>query len=227
MVSKKAWSIAGAVALLLAAPAQADDKAAPAPQLVDRVIVRWTTTDKGGQKPQIIFARELALETRLEAMSGGEAPDAPLTERYIRAALNRHIAESLLSMLPIDPVPTPEVIAQRATAAADVLQNRVGGPEKLAKALAIEGFSDEELAAILQRSARASLYLDRMVAPQVAPTKQELVELQASGTTPYTKEPFDKVEEKLRRWAISQRINDALDTFFQRTRSKVVITWAK
>jgi hypothetical protein len=209
--------------------ALADEKAPEAKaELVDRVVVRWWSTDRGlTNKPQVIFARELAFEARLEAMSNGEAPDAPLTERYIRAALNRHVAEGLLALLPIDPPPSPEDIATRATAAADVLEGRVGGQEKIAKALGLEGLSDEELAAILRRSARASIYLDRMVAPQIEPTRQELVELQASGTTPYTKEPFDKVEEKLKRWLVAARLNDTLDTFFQRSRSKVVVTWAK
>ena len=204
-----------------------DAKKEASPSLVDRVVVRWWSTDRGlVSKPQIIFARELALEARLEAMAGGEAPDSVLTDRYIRAALNRHIAESVLSLLPVDPPPTPEVIAERAGVAGQILESRVGGSERLAKACAIEGFSEDELAGLLRRSARASLYLDRMVAPEVEPTKQELLELQASGTTPYTKDPFDKVEEKLRRWAIARRLNDALDTFFQRSRSKLVVTWA-
>jgi hypothetical protein len=219
-------------AIVLVSPSlRADEKTTtegPKAQLVDRVVVRWSSTERGlVNKPQVIFARELAFEARLEAMAGGEAPEAPLTERYIRAALNRHIAEGLLAMLPIDPAPKPEDIATRATAASDVLEGRVGGAAKIAKALEIEGLSEEELAAILRRSARASIYLDRMVAPQIEPTRQELLELQASGSTPYTKEPFDKVEDKLKRWLVAQRLNDALDTFFQKSRSKVVVTWAK
>jgi hypothetical protein len=231
VVSKRALASLAAIALTLGAQTASADEKAPneaRAELVDRVVVRWSSTDRGlTNKPQIIFARELAFEARLEAMSGGEAPDAPLSERYIRAALNRHIAESLLSLLPIDPPPSPEEIATRASSAADVLEARVGGQAKLARALEIEGLSADELAAIERRSARASIYLDRMVAVQLEPTRQELVELHASGTTPYSKEPFDKVEDKLRRWAVSQRLNDALDSFFQRSRSKVVVTWAK
>jgi hypothetical protein len=198
------------------------------PVLVDRIVVRWSTTDRGvTNKPQIIFARELAFEARLEAMAGGEPPDAAITERYLRAALNRHISESLLSLLPVDPEPSVEEIAKRADAASSVLEARVGGIEKIAKALDIEGLSVDELAAIHRRSARASFYLDRMIAPQIEPTRQELVDLQASGTTPYTKDPFDKVEEKLRRWLLAQRLNDTLDSFFQKSRSKIVVTWAE
>lgn len=204
----------------------ADD--AKKPVLVDRIAVRWSTTDRGvTNKPQVIFARELAFEARLEAMAGGEAPDAPLTERFIRSALNRHISEALLALLPLDSEPTAEEIAKRADSASTVLEARVGGIEKIAKALEIEGLSPDELAAIHRRSARASLYLDRMIAPQLEPTRQELVDLQASGTTPYTKEAFDKVEEKLRRWLLAQRLNDTLDSFFQKSRSKLVVTWAE
>ncbi len=230
MVMRRALLRAGALAGLGLAfgidfGADADE---PPPVLVDRGVGRWWSTDRGlVPKPQIVFARELAFEARLEAMASGDAPDAPLTDRYIRAALNRHIAESVLSLLPVDPAPTPEVIAERAGVAGQILESRVGGAERLGKALAIEGISEDELAALFRRSARASLYLDRMVAPEVEPTRDELVELQASGTTPYTKEPFTKVEDKLRRWAIARRLNDALDTFFQRSRSKLIVTWAR
>lgn len=220
-----ALGVALVVAVGAAPPASAKDEKAV---LVDRIVVRWSTTDRGvTNKPQVIFARELAFEARLEAMAGGEPPDAPITERYIRAALNRHISEALLSLLPVDTEPTAEDIARRADAAASVLEARVGGLEKIAKALELEGLSVDELAAIHRRSARASLYLDRMIAPQIEPTRQELVDLQASGTTPYTKEPFDKVEEKLRRWLLAQRLNDTLDAFFQKSRSKIVVTWAQ
>ncbi len=196
--------------------------------LVDRVIARWQSNERGlGSQPHVIFARELAFEARLEAMALGEAPDAPITERHVRAALNRHIAESLLALLPIDPMPTPDVIGARATAAASVLEARVGGADKVAAAAKKEGISADEVAALLRRSARASLYLDRMVAPQLEPTRAELLELHASGTTPYSKEPFDKVEGELRRWELAQRLNDALDTFYQRTRSRIAVSWAK
>jgi hypothetical protein len=215
-------------ALALSPVALADDAAPPPARLVDRIVVRWWSTDRDlTNRPQVIFERELAFEARLEAMAGGESPDAPLTERDIRAALNRHVAESLLAMLPIDPAPSPEEIAERASAASDVLEGRVGGAAKVERALEIEGLSDDELAAIMRRSARASFYLDRMIAPQVQPTRQELLDLQASGKTPYTKEPFDKVADKLARWLVAERLADTLDTFFQRSRSKLVVTWAK
>ena len=196
--------------------------------LVDRVVARWTSSEHGlDQNPHAIYGRELAFEARLEAMTAGEAPDAPITERYVRAALNRHIAESLLAFLPIDPAPTPEVIGERATAAARVLEARVGGSDKIAIAARHEGISSSEIDAMHRRSARASLYLDRMVLPELEPTKIELVELYGSGTTPYSKEPFENVESDLKRWAMAKRLNDALDTFYQRSRSRVTLTFAK
>jgi hypothetical protein len=108
-----------------------------------------------------------------------------------------------------------------------VLEARVGGADKVAAAARKEGVSSDEIAALLRRSARASLYLDRMVAPQLEPTRAELIELHATGTTPYSKEPFEKVESEIRRWALAQRLNDALDAFYQRTRSRIVVSWAK
>lgn len=219
-------TVAGALSSL-SGRALADGEA-PRPVLVDRVVARWTSSEHGlDQQPHAIFARELAFEARLEAMAAGEPVESPVTERYVRAALNRHIAESLLALLPIDPAPSPQVIGERAAAAARVLEARVGGGDKVAIAARKEGVSSAEIDAIHRRSARASLYLDRMILPELAPTKTELLELLASGTTPYTKEPFEKVEDDLRRWATAKRLNDALDTFYQRSRSRVTLSFAK
>lgn len=201
--------------------------ASAAPSLVDRVIGRWRVVEGGKPgKARPIFARELALEARLEAMAAGEAPTAPITEPQVRAALARHVTEALLAELPLDPAPTPAQVGEQATRARRFLLTRVGGEERLRAALDIERISTDELDALLRRTARASLYLDRMVAPQVDPTDLELRQLHASGQTPFSKQPFAEVSGELRRWVVAQRLSEALDAFYQRARSRVVITWA-
>ena len=224
--------VALALALFLSpAVAWAQDAAPSAsqkPSLVDRVIGRWRLASGGKQgKSRPIFARELAFEARLEALAAGESPSAPLTEPQIRAALARHVTESLLAELPMDPTPSPSKVGEQASRARRFLIARVGGEDRLRSALEIERFSTDELDALLRRTARASLYLDRMVAPQVDPTDVELREMHASGQTPFTKQRFADIAPELRRWVVAQRLAEALETFYQRARARVVITWAK
>lgn len=219
---------AGVLAILLfLLPAVASAQEAK-PSLVDRVIGRWRVA-LGGKpgKSRPIFARELAFEARLEALAAGESPSSPLTEPQIRAALARHVTESLLAELPLDPTPSPGKVGEQASRARRFLIARVGGEERLRAALEVERFSTDELDALLRRTARASLYLDRMVAPQVDPTDIELREMHASGQTPFSKQRFADVAPELRRWVVAQRLAEALETFYQRARARVVITWAK
>lgn len=202
-------------------------RAEAAPTLVDRIIGRWRVVEGGKSgKARPIFARELAFEARLEAMAGGEAPTAPITEPQVRAALARHVTEALLAELPLDPAPSPAQVGEQASRARRFLVSRVGGEERLRVALEAERLSTDELDALLRRTARASLYLDRMVAPQVDPTDLELRQLHAAGQTPFSKQPFPEVSSELRRWVVAQRLAEALDAFYQRARSRVVITWA-
>jgi hypothetical protein len=198
------------------------------PLIVDRVIARWRTVDQDGASVgHLVFARELAFEARLEAMALGETPDVKLTDRHIRAALTRHVTESLLEELPLDPPATPSEIGERAEKARAALEARVGSASRLDAARLRERLDIDEVDAILRRTARASLYLDRMVAPVLVPSDLELRELHAAGKTPYSDRRFVDVVDKLRRLTLSQRMAAALEDFWQRARSRIVITWAK
>ena len=195
--------------------------------LIDRVIGRWRVVEGGKPgKSRPIFARELAFEARLEAMASGEGPVGAITEPQVRAALARHVTESLLAELPLDPAPSPTKVGEQASRARRFLLARVGGEDRLKAAMDAERFSTDELDALLRRTARASLYLDRMVATQVDPTELELRQLHGSGQTPFSKQPFANVAGDLRRWVVAQRLAEALEAFYQRARSRVVITWA-
>jgi hypothetical protein len=173
-----------------------------------------------------VLERPLAFEARLEALAARATPDAAPDERHVRSALDRNIAETLLAQLPIRPSPTPTEVARRAEAARLLLEDRVGGKERLAAAARAEGITSEEVDALLRRTARASLYLDRMVAPMFDPSEAELREVHASGRTPYSERPYGEVAELVRRWLVARRVEDALDTFYQRARSRIVVTVA-
>lgn len=191
---------------------------------VDRIVVRWYAPETGGiAKPQFVLARELAFEARLEALADPDPDGASYRDRHVRAALDRHIAEVLLASLPVRPEPTPDEIATRAQGAWAMQEQRVGGREALLAAAIAEGIDLEELNAMLRRQAKASLYLDRMIAPMLEPNEPELLALHRTGATPFSGKPFDEVKEKLKRWYVGARLSQALDAYFQNARQRVTI----
>lgn len=223
----------GARSLASASPSAAPS-IVPDATLIDRVVVRWFAPETGGVgKPQIVFARELSFEARLEAFADPDPDGATYRDRHVRAALDRHVAETLLANLAIVPEPTNLEIAQRAEDARRVLEQRVGGGnadaghDRLLDAASAEGISSDELDFLLRRQAKASLYLDRMVAPMLEPTELELLALHRSGQTPFSGRPFEDVKAQMKRWYISVRLASALETYFQNARSRVTIVTVK
>ena len=219
---------AGLLAALLftGAAARADENAGspaiPVATLLDRVVVRWSAPETGGaMKPQFIFERELAFESRLEAMSDPDPDPGTYPDRHVRAALDRHIAESLLASLPVTPAPAPREIAARAEAARAILEQRVHGRDRLIAAAAAEGISSDELDTLLRREAKASIYLDRMIAPMLEPSPVELRALHRAGVTPFKDEDFEKAQPALVRWYVGQKLSTALETFYLNARSRV------
>ncbi len=222
------WLLLAAIAVgstVGSASARAE-KAPPRVVLLDRVAVRWHAPETGGvEKPHFIFERELAFEARIAALADPDLETAPYTDRHIRAALERRIAETLLSNLPVLPAPTAGDIASRAESARAVLEQRVRGRDKLIAAAKAEGIGSDEIDAMLRRQARASLYLDRMVAPMLQPSEPELRALLATpGATPFSGQPYDKVALDLGRWVMAQRLGEAIATYYQTARSRVVVT---
>ncbi|WP_437545897.1 MULTISPECIES: hypothetical protein [unclassified Sorangium] len=201
----------------------APSAAAPVP--LDRVVVRWHAPETGGvRRPQFIFERELAFEARLEALADPDAEPGLYRDRHVRAALDRHIAETLLASLPISPAPTSAEVAQRAEAARIALEQRARGRARLLAAAAAEGMSSDELDALLRRQARASLYLDRMVAPMLEPTDFELKIVLRSGATPFKDQRYEEVAPALKRWYVGQRLAQALDAYYQNARARVSLS---
>jgi hypothetical protein len=87
----------------------------------------------------------------------------------------------------------------------------------------MEGISARELVGLFQRQARASLYLDRMVAPMLAPSDAELRMLYRNERTPYRDAPFETILPALRRWYVAARLQEALASFYQNARARLEI----
>src|SRR6266542_2344544 len=168
------------VLVAVAAMASAD-VALGAPVTIDRAVVRFDAPETGGiARPQFIFERELAFEARLEALGDpdfGQSGGGYL-DRHVRAALERHVAEELLS--------------------------------QLADAAKGEGLDESEVDRLVRREARASLYLDRMVAPMLEPSEAELREVHRSTANPFRGQKFDDVTAALRKWYVGERLEAAL-----------------
>jgi hypothetical protein len=192
----------------------------------DRAIVRFFARETGGvDAPRFIFERELAFEARLEALSQGETRegDPPYRPRDISAALERHIAETVLESLNIDPKPSEAEIGARVDQARLALIERVGGVVPLSTAARAEGMDDIEIARLLRRQALASLYLDRMVAPMLDPTDAELRTVQRTQRTPFSGQSFATIEAPLRRWYVQGRLAAAVSAYYDGLRTRLTV----
>lgn len=228
MTLRAVIAAAFASALSLSSPAARAELPKGAPVLLDRVLVRWHAPETGGPaKPQFIFERELSFEARLESLASPDPEPGAYHDRHVRAALERHIAEVLLSSLPILPAPEAKLIAARAQVAREILEQRVHGRDRLQEAARAEGIGDAELHALFERQARASLYLDKMIAPMLEPSEIELRDLFRTGSTPFKDMPFEQAMKPLARWYVGQRLMQALDTYFQNARARVVMSVAR
>jgi len=198
------------------------------PVIVDRAVVRFEAPETGGTRhPRFVFERELSFEARLEALADPDRAalaDAPYRDRHVTAALDRHIAETILGTLRIEPEPTASELERQSQLARRMLSDRAGGAAALDAAREAEGLSEREFGRILQQKARASLYLDRMVTPMLEPSEAELRSLHKSTNTPFRNAPFDTIRPALLRWYVSRRLNAALASFFENARSRIDVT---
>src|SRR5262245_1107551 len=191
---------------------------------VDRAVVKFTAPELGGPRaPRFVFARVLAFEARVEALADPDRQGVAYRERHVSAALERHVAETLLASLRIDPEPSTTALRAQADAAGRRMEERAGGRDALLEAAQAEGISERELVGIFLRQARASLYLDRMVAPMLAPSDAELRALYRNERTPYRDAPFETILPALRRWYVATRLQEALAAFYQNARARLEI----
>lgn len=214
---------AATCALVLSLASVADAE----PVTLERAVVRFHAPETGGvERPRFVYERRLAFEARIEALADRDHSGqvAPYRERHVSAALERHIAEVLLASLRIEPEPSEATLARQMELARKLLADRVGGADALLSAQRAEGISNAELSRLLRRQARASLYLDRMVAPMLRPSDAELEAIQRSAPAALQNEPFERVRPLLLRWYVGRRLSAAMASFFQEARSRLTIT---
>jgi hypothetical protein len=200
--------------------------ASGAPVILDRTVVRFDAPETGGTShPQFVFERELAFEARIEALTDSDRTErhGAYLDRHVRSALERHISEELLAHLPMDPEPEREEVARRVVATRAILEQRVGGASELHNAASAEGLTLAEVERLVMREARASLYLDRMVAPMLEPSEAELREVHRAMSNPFRGQRFDDIAQSLRQWYVGQRLEAALGAFYQNARARVHI----
>lgn len=191
---------------------------------VDRAVVRFHAPETGGvNAPHFVFERELAFEARLVALADPAHPPGgePFRNHHLQAALERHIAETLLTSLPINPEPTAQELQEQQELARLLLQDQVGGEAQLIEAARAEGMGSLDLRRMLRRRARASLYLDRMVAPMLVPSLLTLRRIHAEGKTPFSDREFSVIEAPLRRYTIARNLNAAFAAFYQNARARL------
>jgi hypothetical protein len=193
--------------------------------VVDRAVMRFWAPETGGvSSPHFVYERLLSFEARLEALSDLDRRDASVSfrDRHVTNALERHIAETLLSGLHIDPEPKEAEIVRQMQAARARLLERIGGEAVLQEAARAEGIGARDVLGLLRRQALASLYLDRMVAPMLEPSDAELRTLHRTRNTPFRDLPFERIEPGLRRWYVAERLGAALLSFYQNARGRLV-----
>ncbi|MBX3227780.1 MAG: hypothetical protein KIT84_15595 [Labilithrix sp.] len=203
--------------LALAAPAGAESTRG------DRVAVRFVTPETGGAaRPRFITERELAFFTRIEALveqAPLEASDYP--ERYVRAALDRFVARTMLANLMIQRGVEPPDLGRLALEGRSELEQRIGGPNVLLDVMKREGIEEDELLAFLRDQARAAFYVDRTITPILAVSEDALREAHRAMLHPFRGKPFDKVRADLRRWLVVERLRAAETEFLQSARARV------
>jgi hypothetical protein len=210
-----------AFALVLVAAAARGETGAPH-ATVDRVAVRYYAPETGGSvRPRFVSERMLAFEARLDALAERAPESAVREDRFVRGALDRHVAEDVLSALAVQSgtalVDLPALAEEERTG----LIERIGGSDALRSAMAAEGIDDVEVDALLRRRVRAAWYIDRALTPLLRPTDEQLREVFRTSAHPFKNQPFDAVRPELARWFVEERLRAAETTFLQVARARI------
>ena len=211
------------LALTLAlAPGAARGQTGAPRATVDRVAVRYYAPETGGSvRPRFVSERMLAFEARLDALAE-QAPESAVREdRFVRGALDRHVAEDILSALAVQSGTTLTDLSALADEERAGLVERIGGSDALRTAMAAEGIDDVEVDALLRRRVRAAWYIDRALTPLLRPTDEQLREVFRTSAHPFKNQPFDAVRPQLARWFVEERLRAAETTFLQVARARI------
>lgn len=211
-------------AFALAGPASAQGPENE-PRVADRIAVRFIAPETGGAaRPRFFTERELGFFTRVEAM----VEQSPLAEneypeRYVRSAVDRLVARTMLSSLQVQRGIEPPDLQKAAVEGRAELEARVGGEKALADLMKREGLEEVELLAFLRDQARAAYYVDRTITPILVVSEDALREAYRATLHPFRNQKFDEARVKLRRWLVVERLRAAETEFLQSARTRVRI----
>jgi polysaccharide pyruvyl transferase WcaK-like protein len=190
----------------------------------DAVAVRFFAPDTGGvAHPRFITHRQLSFEAKLLALE--EDPAGVLQTRHVRAAIESHVADEMLASLPVERAPSAGTLVATVDAMRAGVEQRAGGHAVVEHALAADGIDATEFAALLQRQARAALYLDRALTPILTYTEDQLRETYRTTSHPFRARRFEECRDDLARWLLIERFRSAEQTYLQTARSRVTITY--
>lgn len=195
--------------------------------IVDRVVARFGDPESiGADSTRFVMMRELVVEAWLVAFerSPGARP-ASFDDKQLRVALERHVIEQVLSDRLAESAATKEALARGEKEARAALAITLG-ESRLTEALSVAGggvaaAAEPELAAILQRRARAELYLEIAVAQPVPLTEGDLRAAQAKAPPSLAKKPFEDAVPDLRIYLRSQRLREASQAYYQAVRGRL------
>lgn len=200
---------------------------AKSPAIIDRVAVRYFTPETGGAaQPKMITERELAFFSRVESRAEGlDIAKGDYPPRFVRAAMDRLIAEDMLASLQVRRGVEPPELPRLAEEARAELELRVGGASRLAALLEEESFDDAELRVALMRRVRAAYYVDRAIAPILKPSEEELRSAFRTSLHPLRTFRFEDVREEMTRWLVQERLRLVAADFLQGARARVTIAF--
>lgn len=215
---RAACALLGVCALFGAGVARADVS------LVDRVAVRYTTPETGGAtRVRVLTERELVFLGHIEAVL--EGIEDPSSERTIRAAAERAMADDMLSSLLVRRGAEPMELERIGKELREELCLRLSGCAELGKWLRAAGLTETELREMLLVKGRALFYIHRFVSPVMRPSEEELREAFRTTPSPYRDARFEDVRAAFARYLVFERLRLAEVEFFQAARNRVRVAF--
>ena len=191
--------------------------------VVDRVVLRFYAPEIGGtSRPRFITERVAAFEARLEALAE-DAGGVAYEERYVRAAVEHHVAVELLASLEMQGDGEPAGLSSLTESVRTALVQRVGGASALRAAAEAEGIDQAEIDAMLRLEARAAYYVDRQIAPVLHPSDEQLREVFRTSAHPFKGRKYEEARKDLEQWFVAERLRVAEAAFLQSARNRVKI----
>lgn len=211
-----------AVALFVLGGATSIREARAAERVVDAAIVRYVSLETGGiARPRFVTERTLrfltALEVKLDKAERSE-------NRHMQAAVERWIAEDMLSSLFLRRYPDPPNLATMVGTMEAELDARLA-PQTSRDLLEAHGLTVSDLGRILYKRARATLYADENVATITHDAEDDVRDAFRTMTHPFRGSTFDSKQEEFKNWLIHERLRRVELEYLETARTRVRVTW--